>query len=176
MLQVREYLGATRMGLLLSAGVVLSPEWQMVAMDYVAVAAGSTLDFQVIDYPVASNEVFVTDDVSIFVIAGGNVDVKPGGDLGGRVPLQARLAPSPLRSQSMLSFATSRPGPLQVGLYDVAGRLVRTVLDEQNAAAGLHDLTLDGRDDRGRTLASGLYFYRIRALEGVSHGKVVIAR
>jgi flagellar hook assembly protein FlgD len=76
----------------------------------------------------------------------------------------------------MLSFATSRPGPLQVGLYDVAGRLVRTVLDEQNAAAGLHDLTLDGRDDRGRTLASGLYFYRIRALEGVSHGKVVIAR
>jgi parallel beta-helix repeat protein len=176
MLQVREYLGPTRMGGLLSEGVVLSPEWQMVAMDYVAVAAGSTLDFQVIDYPVAHNEVFVADDISIVAIAGGTVDVTPGEEPGARVPLQARLGPIPLRTQSMLSFATSRPGPLRVGLYDVTGRLVRTLLNEPHAPAGLHDLALDGRDDRGRALPSGLYFYRIRALEGASTGRFVVAR
>jgi hypothetical protein len=35
---------------------------------------------------------------------------------------------------------------------------------------------VDGNDDHGRALGSGLYFYRIRALEGVSSGRIVIAR
>jgi hypothetical protein len=76
----------------------------------------------------------------------------------------------------VLIFATSRPGPLRVALYDVAGRRVRTLLDDPGAPAGVHELTLDAKDDRGRALASGLYFYGIRALEGASHGRIVIVR
>jgi hypothetical protein len=35
---------------------------------------------------------------------------------------------------------------------------------------------VDGNDDRGKKLASGLYFFRIQALEGKSSGRIVIAR
>jgi hypothetical protein len=49
------------------------------------------------------------------------------------------------------------------------------VLDQPNAAAGFHVATVDGRDDHGRTLGSGLYFYRIQALEGASTGRILIA-
>jgi flagellar hook assembly protein FlgD len=124
---------------------------------------------------VAPGETFVTDDISMVLLsAGGLVGVGPGGS--GRVPLIATVAPSPVRSAASISFSTSRPGPLRVVLYDLRGRHVRTVLDESAAAAGLHVAALDGRDDHGRTLPSGLYFFQIRALEGTSSGRVVIAR
>jgi hypothetical protein len=175
MLNLREYLGATKRGEITSPGLVLSPGWQLLALEYTAAASGSTLDFQVLDDPVMPGEVFVTDGISIYQVAGGTVGVDPGADAA-RIPLVATVAPIPLRSESIISFATSRPGPLRVALFDLSGRRVRTVLDQARAAAGLHMATVDGRDDRGRTLPSGLYFFQIRALEGTSSGRIVIAR
>jgi len=180
-LQIREYSGSTRVGGLYSTGVTLSPTWQLVTVDYVTVASGSTLDFQVIDFPVVASEVFVTDNIAIRNITGASLaagepsDSRSSLDLGGRIPLRGTLSPSPLRSQSTLVFATSRPGPLQVTLYDVRGRRVRILTDETNAPAGLHRLLVDGRRDGGQPLASGVYFYRIQALEGASSGRFVIA-
>jgi len=172
--QVREYLGATKMGEAPSPSVVLSPSWRMVTVDYTSVAAGSNLDFQVLDSPVEDREAFLVDNISIFDITDPNlVDVA---DLGGRVPLVATVSPSPMRTSSTVMFVTSRPGPLSVTLFDVGGRQVRTLLDEPRAAAGFHVATVDGNDDRGKKLASGLYFFSIQALEGKSSGRIVIAR
>ena len=176
-IQLREYAGSTKLGGVLSPGVVLCPDWQMVMVDYVTVAAGSNLDLQVLDSPLNSNEAFYADDITLFnttPLVGVAGDSIP--ELGSRIPLVAKVAPSPLRTVSTLSFVTSRPGPLRVTLFDVGGRRVRIVLDQASAPAGLHVATVDGNDDRGRTLGSGLYFYRIRALEGVSTGRIAIVR
>ena len=69
-LRVREYLNGVKIGkTTYSAFVVLSPSWQMIAVDYVAQSAGSTLDMQVLDdVPVTTGEVFQTDNISIQVI------------------------------------------------------------------------------------------------------------
>jgi PKD repeat protein len=69
-LRVREYLSGTQVGLTLrSAGVTLSPAWQMLTIDLVAGAAGSNLDFQIIDYvPVTTGEVFQVDNISIQIV------------------------------------------------------------------------------------------------------------
>jgi PKD repeat protein len=184
-LQVREYRGATKIAAMYSTGVTLSPTWQKVTVDYVASSSGSTLDFQVVDFPRVANEVFITDNISIYDITNAGVMAarqavpEPADstlDLGGRIPLRATLCPSPLRSQSSLVFVTSRPGPLLIVLYDISGRRVRAVLDEPNAPAGLHQVPVDGRDERGQMLAAGVYFYRIRALEGSSGGRFVVVR
>jgi flagellar hook assembly protein FlgD len=45
-----------------------------------------------------------------------------------------------------------------------------------NLSAGRHELAWDGRDDAGRSVASGLYFYRARGTEGVVTTKVLIQR
>jgi flagellar hook assembly protein FlgD len=47
-------------------------------------------------------------------------------------------------------------------VYDVTGRHVRTLL-RGNVAAGQHTVQWDGRDDRGFSVGSGVYFYRLRA-------------
>jgi hypothetical protein len=81
--------------------------------------------------------------------------------------------PNPMRSEGTLSFTLTRPGPVRIDLFDLAGRRARTLLDERRAEAGTHRLALSSRSG-GPRLASGVYFYRIAAGEGARAGRVVI--
>lgn len=91
-------------------------------------------------------------------------------------PLAASLAPHPLRPAGTLRFVTTRPGAARVLLFDASGRRVRTLLSERALATGSHDVTVEGRDDRGGMLSSGLYWFRIEAAEGIATGRVVLLR
>jgi hypothetical protein len=60
-------------------------------------------------------------------------------------------------------------------IFDIQGRLVRTLV---NAALdpGWHERFWDGRDDRGRDSASGVYFYRLTTLDGNRTRKMTLLR
>ncbi|MGE5175521.1 MAG: FG-GAP-like repeat-containing protein [Hyphomicrobiales bacterium] len=88
----------------------------------------------------------------------------------------ALVRPNPLNPVGTLSFRTDARGPLRVRVFDVAGRLVRTLRVEPEATAGYHDVTIDGRDDAGRPLASGIYLYRIDAAGVRTEGRFVVAK
>lgn len=64
---------------------------------------------------------------------------------------------------------------MEIQVFDVAGRRVR---DERTSqlAAGWRDVAFDGRDDSGRMLPSGVYFYRVNAAGATITKKMVIAR
>jgi flagellar hook assembly protein FlgD len=47
-------------------------------------------------------------------------------------------------------------------VYDATGRLVRTLVDEEQSA-GVRDAAWNGRDDHGTTVVSGVYFCRMTA-------------
>ena len=64
-------------------------------------------------------------------------------------------------------YEESRPIYLLDHVYDVQGKLVRTLVDGHQGA-GVHEVTWRGRDDRGGEVASGLYFYRLRS-DGGDH-------
>ena len=70
--------------------------------------------------------------------------------------------PNPFVGQSDITFALPAPGRVTLRLYDVRGRLVRTLVNESRAA-GVHHERWDGRDDAGRDLASGVYLLQFRA-------------
>ena len=58
-IKVREFLGGTQQGSsAYSNPVTLSPTWQQVTFDYVTRAAGSYLDLEFNDYPIASAEIY----------------------------------------------------------------------------------------------------------------------
>jgi hypothetical protein len=68
-IRVREYLNGVQVGAAThSASVPLSASWQPLTVDHVTQAAGSTLDVQVLDYPVAPGEVFETDKIVIGLV------------------------------------------------------------------------------------------------------------
>jgi parallel beta-helix repeat protein len=69
-LKVREYLNGVQVGgTIYSPFVPLTPEWQQLTLDYVAQAAGSTLDFQVLETPSAPGQVFQVDTIAIRLVS-----------------------------------------------------------------------------------------------------------
>ncbi len=79
------------------------------------------------------------------------------------------VRPNPSRGMISLHFTRPTAGHTSVGIYDVAGRLVRALL-ERELGPGAHDVVWDGRDDSGRRVAAGTYVLRIDA------GETVVAR
>ena len=96
--------------------------------------------------------------------------------MAGGGKLAALVSPNPLNPEAILTFRTTEPGPVRVRLFDLNGRMIRSLLDESNAPAGYHDVRIDGRDEHGGRLASGLYFFRIDAHEGEVVGKVSVLK
>jgi flagellar hook assembly protein FlgD len=60
-------------------------------------------------------------------------------------------------------------------VYDVQGRVVRTLLDEE-ATAGVHEVAWDGSDQAGIPANSGVYLVRMEAREFRSTRKLLLAR
>lgn len=77
--------------------------------------------------------------------------------------------PNPSRGMTVMEYTVAHAGALQMRIRDVTGRVVRT-LEARPAAAGLHQVSWDGRDQGGRTLPSGIYFYRAEDVAGREAG------
>ena len=86
-----------------------------------------------------------------------------------------RLGPNPLNPEAVLTVHLSRDGMLRVRVFDVSGRMVRTLVDEWRAA-GDHDLRFNGRRDDGTSLSSGRYYLRVEAADAVDTGSVTIMK
>ncbi len=81
------------------------------------------------------------------------------------VPTVTRLAgnrPNPFNPRTTVSFDLAAAGRVTLDVFDLRGRLVRTLVDER-LPAGRHDVLWDGRDAGGRETASGVYLCRLRA-------------
>jgi hypothetical protein len=68
--------------------------------------------------------------------------------------------PNPFGSQVSMSYSLAAPGRAELEIYDVAGRLLRR-LGGERMEAGEHRVDWDGRDQEGRSLDPGMYFYRL---------------
>ena len=75
------------------------------------------------------------------------------------------------QGRSSVLFGVAKTGRVQVSIYDVAGRRVRTLADRV-FAAGEHTLQWDGSDDSGVKLARGVYFVRSSVQGGA--GRIVV--
>jgi len=95
--------------------------------------------------------------------------------VSGRV-YRASVTPNPINPVGDLSFITAAPGPVRIQLFDLGGRLVRTLLDVASAPAGPHRLLIDGRSESGESLGSGIYFYRISTPDGSFTGRLVVLK
>ena len=63
--------------------------------------------------------------------------------------------------QATVDFGLAKADRVEVKVFDVSGRLVRTLADRQ-FAAGRHSLTWDGADSQGRQVARGVYFTQVK--------------
>ena len=91
----------------------------------------------------------------------GCLDVPRGGP-SGRLADFLSLRNNPLASGFVtVDFGLAEADRVDVRVYDVTGRLVRTLVRDRAYPAGEHAVRWDGSDDEGRPLARGVYFTRV---------------
>ena len=84
-----------------------------------------------------------------------------------------RLQPHPFRPNGTITFAVDRPGPVTLGVFDVAGRLVRRLMDEP-LASGTWSVRWSGAGERGEVLPSGVYLVRLETPSATVARKLVL--
>jgi len=114
---------------------------------------------------------------NVSVLLGNGDGTFPGtGVEEGFRPSLSLEGPNPFTSEVAMAYAVPSAGAeVLLTLHDVAGRCVRTLVDGHRAA-GDYRAVWDGRDDRGYSVASGVYFCRAEIGEWRETEKVVFVR
>ncbi len=123
-------------------------------------------------YKVAA--VDVHGNVSAFAL------LAPSGMSGVDLPLPTvsgltAVAPNPFNPSTSVSFRLATAGHATIQVYDMSGRLVRTLASGEYAQ-GEHSVTWDGRRDDGTGAASGMYFMRLQADGRVDGRKAMLLK
>ncbi|GEM_PF-2440676 len=83
--------------------------------------------------------------------------------------------PNPFNPLTTISFTLPERMHVNLSIYDLEGRLIKTLLDE-TLPAGFKNTTWDSKNSRGRAVSSGIYFYRLIAGKKVMTKKMVLLR
>ena len=74
-------------------------------------------------------------------------------------------APNPFNSSTVINFSLPRHSAVDLAIFNLAGQKVTTIVRGERLE-GSHSVGWDGRDNDGRSLASGVYLYRLEADNG----------
>jgi hypothetical protein len=81
-------------------------------------------------------------------------------DIDSLPKVTSKIYPNPFNPETTISFNIPKPGKVNLSIYNIKGQLVKTLLDEETSA-GPHSLVWNGVDDHNKSVASGLYLFRI---------------
>jgi hypothetical protein len=84
--------------------------------------------------------------------------------------------PNPANPSTTISFDLAAPTRVDVAIYDIAGRLIKSLSNDQPFPAGPVSLLWQGNDQTGRAVASGTYLYRIQAGQLVQTDRITLVR
>jgi hypothetical protein len=138
-----------------------------------------------------------TDMVYRFELATGStlqrIEAGPGGTIfglcvkgeltagvptNGGLPTEYSLsqnAPNPFNPSTQISYALPNPGKVELVIYNMIGQQIRSLVDGDRPA-GYHRAVWDGRDEHGRGVASGVYFYRFASLGLVQTRRMLVLK
>lgn len=90
--------------------------------------------------------------------------------------LRLDVRPSPFDSATRVSYSTSAGSALTLRVYDVSGRLVRTLVHGETVGVGSREVSWDGSDDFGVKVDSGIYLIRVSSAEDSRVSRVLLIR
>ncbi len=137
--------------------------------------AGQTIEirFRFASDGYVTGEGWYIDDIDLTFDAGGTSGLEEG-----EVPAVFALrqnVPNPFNPVTVISYQLPQAGHVKLDVYNVAGKLVTTLVDEAQQP-GLKSVTWDGTDAKGNKVASGVYLYRIEAGDDVAKKMMVLLK
>ena len=85
--------------------------------------------------------------------------------------------PNPMNPTASIQYSVKATGRVTLRMYDVAGRVVKVLVDEvKQASAAPYSIVWDGKNDAGASVASGVYFCMMETKNFSSTKKIVVLR
>ena len=84
--------------------------------------------------------------------------------------------PNPFNPLTKICYELFEAGPVRLAVYDLAGRMVRTLRSGATEQAGLGEALWDGRSDSGLAMPSGTYLYRLEVGSFVQTRRMALVR
>ena len=128
--------------------------------------------FQLIADCDANSEKWYIDDISIE----GTTDVE--NYISDNLPSTFSLDqnyPNPFNPVTTINYALPKAGHVKIQIFNTQGRLISTLIDRKKPA-GRYTIQWNGKDMHVKTVASGVYFYRIVADEFVKVKKLMLLK
>ncbi|MCB1182849.1 hypothetical protein KDM41_05405 [bacterium] len=119
-------------------------------------------------YPLSARDRILRDVFDRFSLLGGIADVPA------RERFHVANHPNPFNPATRVDYTIRAAGHLSLKVYDIRGRLVRTLVDGRVEQSGF--VTWDGTDDRGAGVASGVYFTEARMGGEVQINKMALVK
>jgi len=123
-----------------------------------------------------SNDAFIfyVDDFSVHS-NGGNIVAN--GDTGVPTIVTALGGnyPNPFNPETTISFSVKEAAPVTIEIYNVKGQSVKTLVSETKVA-GNHSVVWNGKDNNGRNVTSGVYFYKMKTGTYSSTKKMILMK
>jgi hypothetical protein len=167
-------------------GSALSPFFRIYRPDGVLFASGSSASLVTLAPPpvvVAGTYLVVAGDLSGGLGGSGTYRIYVGAtaDAPGTAshPMALALAPpapNPFVARTVLHYALPRSAGVTLRIFDLQGRVVRTLADDATRPAGEYDATWDGRDGQGRAAGAGVYFARLTSDGHTEMREVMLTR
>jgi hypothetical protein len=111
----------------------------------------------------------VTDNPMLYYRYLNPVGIEESGTIPDKFALSQNY-PNPFNAQTMISFALPKASQVTIGIHDVLGRKVATLLDKE-MPAGFHQVAWDASNQ-----PSGIYFYKIQAGEFTDTRKMLMVK
>ncbi|MDO9578310.1 MAG: T9SS type A sorting domain-containing protein [Candidatus Cloacimonadales bacterium] len=83
--------------------------------------------------------------------------------------------PNPFNPETNISFSIPTDQELSLNIYNMKGQKVRELISGQ-FASGSHSVVWDGKDENGRQVSSGLYFYKLKTDEKEISKKMLLLK
>jgi hypothetical protein len=103
------------------------------------------------------------------------IDEDTDGHLAGKVNYLYASRPNPFRNSATIRFQLANAGHVELSIYDVTGRLVRTLVDG-DLKAGENSLVWDGTDNASNRVSGGVFWMQMSTNGFTSSKKMVVLR
>ncbi|MCB9463851.1 MAG: hypothetical protein H6682_09225 [Candidatus Eisenbacteria bacterium] len=122
--------------------------------------------------------IYGVDDIPTLCVDpcdGDLTGIEPGGVLPVVATRLEAGMPNPFRPRTTLRYTLSAEGPVDLAIFDVSGRRIRTLATGE-LSAGAHEVVWDGADENGHRVASGTYWARLEAAGRRSASRLVVLK
>jgi hypothetical protein len=116
-------------------------------------------------------------DTNGFDFRGYNNDVKDpvGQETNSLSFILSQNYPNPFNQTTKIEFTMAKSGFGTLQIYDLIGRKVRTLVSE-HLSSGYKSVSWDGKNDAGKDVASGIYFYQLKVGDFSEAKKLVLLK